>query len=185
VGAELSNRLGSAFGALTIAVALTAWTPAFAGETAPLPDRVVDALTIADIKQVVEHAGGKVTDVRDTEEGFTVNAEFPDGSMPWFDTMECKGAGKEKRCTEFRLGLTYKTESAARATELQKQFRMNWLTAYTDDDRLILPRMDFTYGGMPIRHLEMMLKVLMDIGHEAERAIWPPEKNKKPDAPKS
>ena len=145
----------------------------------------MEALSIADIKEVVAHAGGTVTEVKQTKEGFTVETEFPDGLTPWFDAEECKGVGEFKRCKEFRIGLTFKTESAARATELEKQFRLSWITAYANDDDLVFPRMDFTYGGMPIRHLEVMLTVLMDIGHDAERAIWPPEKNKKPEPPKS
>jgi hypothetical protein len=152
---------------------------ACAGEPRPLPDRVVDALSLADVRQVVEHAGGKVTEVKETTDGLTVETDFPNGLQPWYEGMQCKGYGESRRCTEFKIGLTFKTESAARAAKLESRFNLNWIAAAAKDEDLIFARMDFTYGGMPIRHLEKMFEVLMDIGLDAEKVIWPPEKNQK------
>ena len=140
----------------------------------PAPVDLTDGVSIADVRAIAADAGGEVERVKETgDNGFTVEMVFPGDNHPWFEGLECKGAGDARRCQEYEFGIALRARDAARASALERKLAFRYIAARADGDVLTFTRMDFTYGGVTREHLTKSLTVILQIVHDdVEPVVW-------------
>lgn len=151
--------------ALALVVAAGSSGAAFAQQIEP--GRTLQAVGRDEVLDAAAALGWSMSDMSGDDEELFVLLRTDGGFEIAIEGLQCPSGG----CTEWRIVSSFDGGDPEQAQALADQVDGIWAHAFAEGDRVVLSRMDFSYGGVTEGHLRTTLSVFDDVMADAQAII--------------
>jgi hypothetical protein len=129
-----------------------------------------ESVSLAQARELIEEAGGRIGEVRDRPDGeYVIEAVLPDGLPLKWEGLTCKG--EARACTEFAMVVALPAGSEARAKQIALERDVYYVADGFEGADYLVWRMSFTYGGVTRAHVRQQLIETLNSARIARKEI--------------
>ena len=152
---------------VAVAALLTAgWSGAALAQQVD-PGRTLQAVGLIDVRDAAAALGWSMSDLGAEDQALFVLLRTDGGFEIALEGLQCSFDG----CTEWQIVSSFEGGDPDQARALAEQVDGIWAYARAEGDRVVLSRMEFSYGGVTEGHLRTTLSVFDDVMSDAQSII--------------